>query len=548
MVHLFLVAQLREAHGTEELNVESLLEQGKLKFAPLKTPDYSDLMKKPECIIPPIMLSIPEAVSYESVGFEKMVKEGAYILSNRLFCVLPNGIYSHKSDFLGVCKPQEGDLIFNCSEDTLKSLLIVWNKRHPCLEEKYDLEQEYSYSWFGHVMKKDTEDEYKTRIKLTHGTDLFAEQFSNLGYQFDGNIALSGKNILVIDDNKSLAQLFEKIPNSEGFFPAQHIVSNSEKDWRLTVLETYRFASQKNILLDLQVCKEISNGKSRLEPEFQFRLIGDLKKQVIEDDLLQVVKTESNIKLGGKEEDYYGTRYTAVICGNSMIPVDPYSLLMKELVSNKHLEKDQDDFQIRGKNDTDAIKKLKKINGISIPALEQFMKSSLSFSGFLGREERLLDVLAQDNKFVVDENNLTHVDMARPLKLIMKFHMAGMLPDHECFLFGGKVFLLKVNCYMGYQDSPFLDGTTSRRDYNIWNLTDGTAVSFSGLVPDMIERYGFYEGDTKYRLPPEKILEVFGDVIRKKEEPILTQDNFTCDKILSELFLIVYKLIIYPLR
>ena len=44
----------------------------------------------------------------------------------------------------------------------------------------------------------------------------------------------------------------------------------------------------------------------------------------------------------------------------------------------------------------------------------------------------------------------------------------------------------------------------------IKNEDTGASLSYSGLLPDMIQRYGFYEGKgTSYRLEPSKILEVF---------------------------------------
>ena len=41
-------------------------------------------------------------------------------------------------------------------------------------------------------------------------------------------------------------------------------------------------------------------------------------------------------------------------------------------------------------------------------------------------------------------------------------------------------------------------------------LDNGKKLEYSGLVPRMIERYGFYEGKgTSFRVEPKQILEVF---------------------------------------
>ena len=51
----------------------------------------------------------------------------------------------------------------------------------------------------------------------------------------------------------------------------------------------------------------------------------------------------------------------------------------------------------------------------------------------------------------------------------------------------------------------------------VTNLETGVSLSYSLLVPQMIERYGFYEGKgTPYRVEPSTVLEVF-DFLQKKE-------------------------------
>ena len=44
----------------------------------------------------------------------------------------------------------------------------------------------------------------------------------------------------------------------------------------------------------------------------------------------------------------------------------------------------------------------------------------------------------------------------------------------------------------------------------VWNLTSRKKLTYSLLVPHMIERYGFYEGKgTSYRVEPRAVLQVF---------------------------------------
>ena len=47
-------------------------------------------------------------------------------------------------------------------------------------------------------------------------------------------------------------------------------------------------------------------------------------------------------------------------------------------------------------------------------------------------------------------------------------------------------------------------------DVTVENLDSGRKLKYSGLVPLMIERYGFYEGKgTSYRVEPRNVVEVF---------------------------------------
>ena len=163
-------------------------------------------------------------------------------------------------------------------------------------------------------------------------------------------------------------------------------------------------------------------------------------------------------------------------------------------------------FLVAGKNDTALIKKLTEINGQSIADLEKAMRpGQLSRAGFLGKEERLLDVLAADNKYVVDELGLTHQELARHL------HVLGAIGKRETkeFKYHGRRFKIELLAARGFQESPFDDGTRSNTNAKLANLDNGKTLAYSLLVPVMVERYGFYEGKgTPYRVEPRQILAV----------------------------------------
>lgn len=171
-------------------------------------------------------------------------------------------------------------------------------------------------------------------------------------------------------------------------------------------------------------------------------------------------------------------------------------------------------FKIGGVNETSLIRTLTRINGVSIRDLEEMMSSDrFSVSGFLGKRESLLAVLAEDNDFV-RSRGLTHQEIALHLKYLVALFQ-HIIPNsseenHFTFVYHGREYRLGWEFFMGDQGSPFNDGTKASGDMHVTNLKNGKRIFFSLLLPEMIERYGFYEGrGTRYRLDPSQILEVF---------------------------------------
>jgi hypothetical protein len=170
-------------------------------------------------------------------------------------------------------------------------------------------------------------------------------------------------------------------------------------------------------------------------------------------------------------------------------------------------------FIVGGKNPTSLIRGLTQINGRSIAELEKDMRpGALSDAGFLGWDEGLLDVLAADNRFVVDESGLTHQELAKHLHAMEAIGARRLKPDKSEaeFLYHGRRYKVEFVYSRGYQDSPFRDGTRHSSNAIVTNVENGAKLSYGLLVPDMIERYGFYEGrGTTYRVEPRQVLEVF---------------------------------------
>jgi hypothetical protein len=187
--------------------------------------------------------------------------------------------------------------------------------------------------------------------------------------------------------------------------------------------------------------------------------------------------------------------------------VDLESLGIKPVVPKKD---GKTGFVVGGKNATSLIAKLPEIAGRPIADLEKDMRpGALSGKGFLGRDERLLDVLAADNRLVVDRLGLSHQDLA------LHLHVLGALAGKHGatkpveIAYHGRKLRLKATFSRGFQTSPFQDGTKTNCNAMMENLGNGKRLGYSLLVPYMIERYGFYEGKgTPYRVDPGKVLEV----------------------------------------
>ncbi len=171
-------------------------------------------------------------------------------------------------------------------------------------------------------------------------------------------------------------------------------------------------------------------------------------------------------------------------------------------------------FVVGGQNETEAHP---ETHGKSIAELEKVMRPGAegregSVAGFLGDKEQLLDVLAADNDIVTVEWGLSHQEVAKYL------HAMGAIAawqwkykqEGKEFVYHGRRFKVEAIYWRGYQYSPFQDGTKTNCDIKLENLENGKTLSYSMLVPDMIARYGFYEGKgTKYRVDPRDVFAVF---------------------------------------
>lgn len=182
-------------------------------------------------------------------------------------------------------------------------------------------------------------------------------------------------------------------------------------------------------------------------------------------------------------------------------------------------------FHVGGQNDTALIERLTELNGRKIADLEADMRPGAgSGAGFLGAGEKLLDVLSDDNRYVVEKLELTHQELARHLHAMatIGWWKWKHKEDATAFVYRGRRLRVTLASTRGSQPSPFNDGTEGGANATVENLDNGRKITFALLVPYMIERYGFYEGHgTEYRVDPEQVVDVL-DFLKGSESSVAT--------------------------
>ncbi len=197
-------------------------------------------------------------------------------------------------------------------------------------------------------------------------------------------------------------------------------------------------------------------------------------------------------------------------------------------------------FVVYGRNETATIRNLTHINGIPINTLEEKLRDGTDPNDpediadyqevfgdlfpdpskfgshvtssyeciFLGPQESLLELMAKDNDTVLGMG-LRHMQLADFLDTFV-YHTNMMQEEVEGkkygrFTINGNEYSLSEYGEPGSLGSPFDDGLAGHVTYFV-TRGDGARIQFGQMQPDLIQRWGFYEGErTAYRLDPKNL-------------------------------------------
>ncbi len=182
-----------------------------------------------------------------------------------------------------------------------------------------------------------------------------------------------------------------------------------------------------------------------------------------------------------------------------------------------------------GDNSDQTILNLKKLHGWDIEELEERLQPGEiepphSAYGFIGKNESLLTLLVKDNK-TVHQHGFSHKEIADELSQFLE--VCGSIFDcnNKHVKYKGTSYRIDVFCSRGCQDNPFDPGyypgdpngeglPTSSYDMKISKLNESgqavvTVTNVTSMLPSLIRKFGFYEGDTRYRVSPEDLINLF---------------------------------------
>lgn len=206
-----------------------------------------------------------------------------------------------------------------------------------------------------------------------------------------------------------------------------------------------------------------------------------------------------------------------------LAPLETYSLEKLGVAPPISPIHDAGGFLIGGVNSTETILNLKTLRGVSIEELESRLfpgdpDSETAVTGFLARNEKLLNEMAYANKVVIEKMGRSHEIVARELKLFEGVWKLGI----RKVIYRDRAYNIRDSGTYGFQTSPFRDGTGQGGAFTIEriNLNTNAVIAKLAVSPTaiaMIELYGFYEGrGVPYHVNIDSFFQVFNFLQKSK--------------------------------
>ena len=224
---------------------------------------------------------------------------------------------------------------------------------------------------------------------------------------------------------------------------------------------------------------------------------------------------------------------------------------------------DADDFPTFARRGLHANRELRKCLSVTGRSITQITLDGRpgrsSGAGFMAEDETILSVLWADNK-AVKKMGLTHPDLARPWFHIWNIEWelgkSRESTDHLHRMkeldYHGKIVSVRIEGSRGWQESIFHDEilgsgmmevtkelddkelqwlkeqypqlSVSQFTYLVQQLTK---IRTGEMVPFYINRYGFYEGHTDYRIDPLATAFLFGLKTLQEIHEVADRDLYT---------------------
>lgn len=211
----------------------------------------------------------------------------------------------------------------------------------------------------------------------------------------------------------------------------------------------------------------------------------------------------------------------------------------EERKSEESEELPKKSFVVGGKNESSDILKTRTISGTILEKWSlEFWDKKMHNDPYGRYEDRfewgktLRERMARDNDIVLDLG-LTHQEVAAPLiyardRLIKEDKSEWKDKSESEFSLNGKHYKVSQTRFARYEQPLFREESmtdipggnigTEVGDsiLQIENLDSGKQIRFWGIIPEVIDRFGIYEGFQQGHINPQDIIDLFS--LKKSEE------------------------------